>query len=106
ASMEAIVWGARQDSHFMETLRGIRTIKLFNSQERRRNRWLNLAMEATNRQLTTKKLELVFRVSNSLLLGGLMILVVFVGALRVLDGSITLGLLLAFISYKERFVSR
>jgi len=106
ASMEAIVWGARQDSHFLETLRGIRTIKLFNSQERRRNRWLNLLVETVNRQLTTTKLDLVFRVSNSLLLGGLTILVVFIGALRVIDSSISLGLLLAFISYKDQFVSR
>jgi ATP-binding cassette subfamily B protein RaxB len=36
ASMEAIVWDARQDSHFLETLRGIKTIKLFNGQESRR----------------------------------------------------------------------
>jgi ATP-binding cassette subfamily B protein RaxB len=106
ASMEAIVWGARQDSHFLETLRGIRTIKLFNGQERRRNRWLNLTVETVNRQVTTKKLELVFRISNSLLLGALAILVVYIGALRVLDNSLSLGLLLAFISYKDQFLSR
>src|SRR5690606_8173205 len=35
ASMEEIVWSARRDSHFLETLRGIRTIKLFNGQESR-----------------------------------------------------------------------
>src|SRR4051794_14657844 len=31
ASAEAIVWSARRASHFLETLRGIRTIKLFNA---------------------------------------------------------------------------
>jgi ATP-binding cassette subfamily B protein RaxB len=106
ASMEAIVWGARQDSHFLETLRGIRTIKLFNGQERRRNRWLNLTVETINRQLTTRKLELLFRVSNSLLLGALAILVVWLGALQVLDKSISLGLLLAFLAYKDQFLGR
>ena len=40
--MEAIVWEARQDSHFLETMRGIKTIKLFNGQEARRAHWLNL----------------------------------------------------------------
>ncbi len=36
ASEEAIVWAARRDSHFLETLRGIKAIKLFNGQENRR----------------------------------------------------------------------
>jgi ATP-binding cassette subfamily B protein RaxB len=106
ASMEAIVWEARQDSHFLETLRGIRTVKLFNGQERRRHRWLSLMIETVNRQLTAKKLQLLFRVANSLLLGGLAIFVVWLGATRVLDNTFSIGLLLAFIAYKDQFLTR
>ncbi|MET0537337.1 MAG: cysteine peptidase family C39 domain-containing protein [Xanthobacteraceae bacterium] len=61
ASSEAIVWAARRDSHFLETLRGIRTIKLFNAQEDRRAQWLNLLVETINRSLTADKLKLVFK---------------------------------------------
>lgn len=39
ASAEAIAWAARRDTHFLETLRGIKTIKLFNGQEGRRSHW-------------------------------------------------------------------
>jgi ATP-binding cassette, subfamily B, bacterial CvaB/MchF/RaxB len=106
ASMEAIVWEARQDSHFLETVRGIRTVKLFNGQTRRRSRWLSLMIETVNRQLTAKKLQLVFRVSKTLLLGGLAILVVWLGALRVLDNTFSIGLLLAFLAYKDQFLTR
>ena len=106
ASMEAIVWEARQDSHFLETLRGIKTIKLFNGQEARRAHWLNLLVETVNHQLTVEKLQLLFRTANSLLLGGLLILVVWLGAQRVIDNTLSLGLLLAFIAYKEQFLSR
>jgi ATP-binding cassette, subfamily B, bacterial CvaB/MchF/RaxB len=106
ASMEAIVWEARQDSHFLETVRGIRTVKLFNGQTRRRSRWLSLMIETVNRQLTAKKLHLVFRVSKTLLLGGLAILVVWLGALRVLDNTFSIGLLLAFLAYKDQFLTR
>ena len=49
---------ARRDSHFLETLRGIKTIKLFNGQDDRRAHWLNLLVETVNRQLTTQKLRL------------------------------------------------
>jgi ABC-type multidrug transport system fused ATPase/permease subunit len=48
ASAEAIVWGARRDSHVLETLRGVKTIKLFNGQDSRRAHWMNLLIEATN----------------------------------------------------------
>ena len=106
ASVEAIVWGARRDSHFLETLRGIKSIKLFNGQERRRAQWVNLLVETVNRQLTTQKLRLLFRIGNALIVGTLVILVVWLGAHRVLDGAMTVGMLLAFIAYKDQFLSR
>lgn len=75
ASAEAIVWGAKRDSHLLETLRGIKTIKLFNGQDSRRAHWLNLLVETVNRQLVTQRLRLMFKVANALLVGGLVILV-------------------------------
>jgi ATP-binding cassette subfamily B protein RaxB len=106
ASAEAIVCAARRDSHFLETLRGIRTIKLFNGQDNRRARWLNLLVETVNRQLTTQKLHLLFRIANSLLIGGLVILVVWLGAQRVMENQMSIGMLLAFIAYKDQFLGR
>jgi ATP-binding cassette subfamily B protein RaxB len=106
ASMEAIVWGARLNTHFLETLRGIRTIKLFNGQEDRRAHWLNLLVETTNRQLTTQKLAFLFRIGNTLLMGILGILIIWLGATRVLDNVLSVGLMLAFISYKDQFIGR
>ena len=106
ASAEAIVWSARRDSHFLETLRGIKTIKLFNGQEGRRTHWLNLLVETVNRQLTTQKLQLLFRTANSLLVGVLAILVVWLGAQRVLEHTFSVGMLLAFVAYKDQFLGR
>lgn len=106
ATAESLVWGARRDSHFLESLRGIRTIKLFNGQEERRVHWLNLLIETINRQLTADKLRLMFRSTNSLLLGILKIVVIGFGAAKVLDGNLTVGLLVAFIAYKDQFLGR
>ena len=106
ASVEAIVWSARRDSHFLETLRGIRTIKLVNGQEERRARWLNLLVETINRQLAGDKLRLLFRTANTLLMGVLKILVIFLGARKVLAGNFSVGMLLAFIVYKDQFLGR
>ena len=106
ASAEAIVWAARRDSHFLETLRGIRTIKLFNGQEDRRTQWLNLAVETINRQLTTDKLRLLFRTGKRLVVGTIAVLVIWLGALKVLDGGFSVGFLIAFIAYKDQFLER
>jgi len=106
ASAEAIIWAARRDSHFLETLRGIRTVKLFNAEGERRAYWINLLVETVNRQLTTEKLRLLFRTAKMLLLGIITILVIWLGARRVMDGGFSVGLLLAFIAYKGQFLDR
>ena len=56
--------------------------------------------------MTTQKLALVFRIANALLLGSLAILVVWLGANLVLDKHMTIGMLLAFIAYKDQFLGR
>jgi ATP-binding cassette subfamily B protein RaxB len=104
ASTEAIVLAARRDSHFLETLRGIKTVKLFNAQDSRRVHWLNLLVETINRQLVTRKLNLFFSQTSTLLKGLLAILVVWLGANQVMANSLSVGMLLAFISYKDQFL--
>ena len=106
ATAEAIVWGARRDTHVLETLRAVKTIKLFNGQETRRAHWMNLLIETVNRQLTTQKLRLLIRAANMLLLGALAILTIWLGANLVLGKALTVGMLLAFIAYKDQFLGR
>jgi len=106
ASSEAIVWAARRDSHFLESLRGVKTIKLFNGQRDRRARWLGLLVETVNRQLTTQRLNLLFRTANAFLLGLLTIVIVYLAARMILDNVFSIGLLIAFISYKDLFIRR
>jgi ATP-binding cassette subfamily B protein RaxB len=106
ASSEAIIWAARRDSHFLETVRGMKTVKLFNGQRDRRAHWLNLLVETTNRQLATQRLNLVFKTANALLLGTLGILVVYLAARMILDNVFSVGLLVAFLAYMDMFLRR
>lgn len=106
ASSEAIVWAARRDSHFLETMRGIKTIKLFNGQNDRRARWLNLLVETVNRQLAAERLNLLVRNANALLLGALGILIVYLAARMILANQFSVGLLIAFIAYQGLFLKR
>ena len=106
ATEEHIVHAARQQSHFLETVRGVQSIKLFGRQEERRSRWLNLVVDAVNRDLVVQKLSLGFRSANGLVFGAERIAVVWVGALLVLDSAFSIGMLFAFMAYKEQFSVR
>ncbi|HET7774896.1 MAG TPA: peptidase domain-containing ABC transporter, partial [Azospira sp.] len=106
ASMEGIVWSARRDSHFLETLRGIKTIKLFNGQDGRRARWLNLLIESVNHQTGAQQLRQMFVTLNAFIVGILAIAVIWLGASSVLDQAMSVGMLLAFIAYKDQFLGR
>ncbi len=106
ATEEHIVHAARQQSHFLETVRGVQSIKLFGRQEERRSRWLNLVVDAVNRDLAAQKLGLGFRSANSLVFGAERVAVVWLGALLVLDSAFSVGMLFAFVAYKEQFSAR
>ena len=106
ASAEAIVWAARRDSHFLETLRGIKTIKLFNGQRDRRAHWLNLLVETVNRQLTPSGWTCSSAPRTRCVLGVLGILVIWLAARMIMANTFSIGLLIAFIAYKDLFVRR
>jgi ATP-binding cassette, subfamily B, bacterial CvaB/MchF/RaxB len=106
ATEEHIVHSAKQQSHFLETVRGVQSIKLFGRQEERRSRWLNLVVDAVNQDLVTQKLGLGFRCANGLVFGVERIAIVWIGALLVLDSAFSVGMLFAFMAYKEQFSAR
>ena len=106
ATEEAIVHEAKRSSHFLESLRGVQSIKLFNRQEDRQARFMNLVVDAMNAGIATRKLDLMFGVLHKLVFGLERIGIVWVGALLVLDKSFSVGMLFAFIAYKEQFAQR
>ena len=106
ATEEAIIHDAKRSSHFLESLRGVQAIKLFNRQEDRQARFMNLVVDAMNAHIATRKLDLMFGVLHKLVFGLERIAVVWVGALLVMDQHFSVGMLFAFLAYKEQFATR
>jgi ATP-binding cassette subfamily B protein RaxB len=106
ASEEQIVHAAKQESHFLETVRGIRPIRLFEREDERRAAWLVLLVDQINAGLRVEKLQILHRLLNALSFGAENLLVVWLGAHAVLDGALTVGMLMAFMSYKAQLSSR
>jgi ATP-binding cassette subfamily B protein RaxB len=105
ASEEQIAHTARQESHFLESVRGLRAIKLFRRQSERRSAWLALLVEQVNSGLRAQKVQIALRLTNGLLFGIENIVVIFLGAHAVLDAQLSAGMLVAYVSYKRQFSS-
>ena len=106
ATEEAIIHDAKKASHFLESLRGVQSIKLFNRQEDRQARFMNLVVDAMNAHIATRKLDLLLGVLHKLVFGLERVAVIWVGALLVLDRNFSVGMLFAFFAYKEQFAAR
>lgn len=106
ATEDQIIHAAKQNTHFMETMRGINTIKQFEKQDYRQATWLSLFVNQTNAGLTTQRLTLMFGFVNKILFGLQNIIIIWLGASIVINGEFTIGILMAFLAYKNQFGSR
>lgn len=106
ATEENIVHAAKQSTYFMETIRGMQTVKQFGKSTQRHGTWMGLFVDTVNTGLTAQKLGIWFGFANTLLFGMANILIVYWGALDILDGVFTVGVFMAFLAYKSQFESR
>ncbi|WP_374265797.1 peptidase domain-containing ABC transporter [Zoogloea sp.] len=106
ATEQEIVHHASQQSHFLETVRGIKAVKLFQRQNERRSSWLSLVVEQMNAGVRTQRLSIAFQTTNGLLFGLVGIAILWLGARLTLDGVMTVGVLMAFKAYKDQFDGR
>ncbi|SHG15058.1 ATP-binding cassette, subfamily B, RaxB [Marinomonas polaris DSM 16579] len=106
AMEERIVLATRENAYFLETIRAVQPLKLFNSTPLRLATWQNLLTDVQNRDLRTQKMLLVFGGCNTLIFGLEGMLLLYVGGVAVLGNTLTLGMLLAFLAYKSQFTTR
>ena len=106
ATEEQIIHAAKQQSHFLETVRGVKTIKLFQRQDERRSTWLSLLVDQINADLRSQKLQVLYRALNGVLFGLERVIIIWLGASLILDGEFTVGVLMAFLAYRDQFDGR
>ncbi len=110
ATEEQIVRGARRNSHFLETVRGMQSIRLFAHEGPRAAAWQNLAVEEFNAGIRTQRLGILYQAANGVLFGIENVVTIWLGARLVLEGpaagGFTVGMLFAFVAYKAQFVQR
>jgi ATP-binding cassette subfamily B protein RaxB len=106
ASEERIVLSARENSYFLESIRAVSPLKLYGRVAERVSRWQNLMIDVQNRDVATQRMALWFASAASLIAGTEGLLLLYVGGLSVLDRAMSLGMLLAFLAYRQQFGER
>mgnify|MGYP000013899502 CR=1 FL=1 len=102
---ESLAAHANTSSNFMESVRAIQAVKLFQKENDRQNQWQNLLATALNKDIQVAKLNIGYDAASTLLFGLENIVVIYLAALAVMGNTLSLGMLYAFMAYKQRCVA-
>ena len=102
----AIQMKAKETSNFVESLRAIQSTKLFNHENERESLWLNRFADTVNADVRLEKANAAFEAVNRFLFSAENIVVIYLAARLALEGSFTVGMIFAFITYKQQFISK
>ena len=106
ATAEQMLHTARQQTLFIESTCGVQAIRLFGRAEERRVRWTNALADQFNAELRVARFTVASQTTRSLLFAVVRVAFVWIAALAVLDGRMTIGMLFAYLSYQDQFVER
>jgi ATP-binding cassette subfamily B protein RaxB len=97
---------AQESTNFIETIRAVQGVKLFNAETERESRWINRYAEVANANIRLGRINIGFKTMSGAIFGIENIVTVYLAVELVLSGAITVGMLFAFMSYKRHFVDK
>ncbi|KRW96721.1 peptidase domain-containing ABC transporter [Paracoccus sp. MKU1] len=103
---EGIIHAAQESTHFMESVRGIASVKVLGLEPRRRGTWINHLVERINAELRVQRLETWYQAAGGLLFGLDRVLIIWLGVRAVIEGPLSVGMFVAFLAYKDQFATR
>lgn len=103
---QQLVAAARQQTHLLESLRGMQSLKVAGEESQRRATYDNLMIETVNHDVRLARMDLGFNGASQLVFGIERIVVVWIGALLALQNVFSVGMLIAYLAYKDQFAQR
>lgn len=102
---EEIVARANEETYLMESMRSIRAIKLHGHEAMRENGWRNRYAEVISAAYHARTIGIGIDFAEDVLMSLSFLLTVYLGALLVVQQTMTVGLMLAFLAYRSSFSS-
>ncbi len=102
---EEIVARAQEESYQMESLRAMRAIKLHGFETMRESGWRNRYADVISATYKSRMIGVKLGFAEDAIFSLSFLLTVYFGALAVISQELSVGLLLAFLSYRSSFAS-
>jgi ATP-binding cassette subfamily B protein RaxB len=106
AASQQLIFGAQQQTHFMESLRAAQTIRLHNGSMERAARWSNLLARYFGAVVDSARITTLVDGCGMLIFGLDRVLAVALGVVLVSQGAFTVGMLIAYLTYREQLCLR
>ena len=106
ANEEAILAKAEENTHFMETVRGMLSVKVGAREADRVRAWQPKFVRVVNAYGEVGRLKIAQNAARNLLFGIELVVVIYLGAGMILEGGFSVGMLYAFIFYRLEFVDK
>ncbi|WP_081044577.1 peptidase domain-containing ABC transporter [Xanthomonas translucens] len=103
ANEEQLIFSARQQTELMESVRGIKTIKLANKQVERTIRLRNATVEMADRGMVAQRVTLAFQAISQLVFGMQRVILIGIGAYLIIGSEFSAGMIVAFLAYADNF---
>lgn len=103
---DEIAKAGREKAHMVETLRGVQSVKLLGMEAQRQAQWLNLLVDSANAEAAASAFLADVLSVGSAVQGVAAALVIWIGSAMVMRGSLSVGMLVAVLAYREQFLSR
>jgi len=105
-SLAAIEAKAHENSTFIETLRAVQSLKIFNREGDRETQWLNRYGDVVSANVRLGRAKIAFATINDALFGLENVVTIYLAARLALSNSLTIGMIFAFMSYKQHFTEK
>jgi ATP-binding cassette, subfamily B, bacterial CvaB/MchF/RaxB len=105
-SQAVIETRAQENSTLIETVRAIQSLKLFNHETERENLWLNRYAQVVNANVALGRARISFTTAKDVIFGLETLITVYLAARLALSNSLTIGMIFAFMSYKQQFTEK
>lgn len=101
-----LIAGAKQQTHLLESLRGMQSLKVAGEESHRRSVYDNLMVDTVNNEVRLARMGLGFNSASQLVFGIERIAVIWIGALLAMKSVFSVGMLIAYLAYKDQFAQR
>jgi len=101
-----LVAAARQQTHLLESLRGVQSLKICGQESQRRMVYENLLADTINHEVVLSRMGLWFASASQCVFGLERIAVIWIGAVLAMRNVFSVGMLIAYLAYKDQFSHR